>query len=557
MWPNVIRAALLAGVASAAVLTSSIVAAKFGHDPALGNPWLWGWLYAPPAAWRWWQAWGHADPYRATFLQGLSLAAIVAVAPAALVRMAQMYGPLRLDESNAESGLGRPVDLRRSGHISKRVSGIVLGRAGRFGKVLRDQGDGHFLGLGPSRSGKGTTWIVPTALTHPGSMVIFDPKGELAAITGRQRRRYGDVHIFNPTSRQSARFNPLLELRDGEHLRGDAQMAAHMLAYDGTGDGKDKFFDPAAAQLLTYIITHVCTHGDHTLGHVAAVAREIQAGKYPKHGEPDVLAHFAAHHKTNDRTRDSINATVTTRLAMMDDPIVRHATSESDFRAGDLMAEDDPVAVYLSIPAAHSSRLRPVTRLVLQAIWSAMTHDEHVTSDGRIKQRGCLALIDEFPQLGQMDVIEKGIAVCAGYGLRVALICQDEDQIRKIYGASQSITANCSTIAVIPGFSGQSLRTIQGWAGEHTVFHASRQYGFKGTTNQSESETRRSVLNARSLLLRGKEEVLIFTHGVPPTWLRKIRYYREQPFKRMSDRKTVSQPAMTKREALPPWLQTI
>ena len=54
--------------------------------------------------------------------------------------------------------------------------------------------------IGPPGSSKSVGVIVPMLLDEPGlrSFVVIDPKGEVAAITSRYRRRVSDVKIINP-----------------------------------------------------------------------------------------------------------------------------------------------------------------------------------------------------------------------------------------------------------------------------------------------------------------------------------------------------------------------
>ncbi len=60
--------------------------------------------------------------------------------------------------------------------------------------------DRHLILIAPTRTGKGTTVIVPTLLEYDASCFVTDPKGELAAVTARHRRdRMGhEVFILNP-----------------------------------------------------------------------------------------------------------------------------------------------------------------------------------------------------------------------------------------------------------------------------------------------------------------------------------------------------------------------
>lgn len=553
---NRLRLAAALGLALAAVSASSVVAWKFGHANELGPP-LWGIFYDPLAVVTWLRAWGALDGYRQPFLQALSLVLVLAIMPVAMVRLAELHGPLRMEQRPKDDGLGTARGLLRGGHIRGRGDGVVLGRLGR--KVLRDHGDGHVLILGPARSGKGTGHVIPTLLGHAGSVLVFDPKHELAAITARRRAEFGPVYIFNPTVSHSARFNPLLELRQGAHLIGDCQMAAHMLTHTGETRHHDPFWDDAAAALLAGVLVHVASGDELNLAQVWRTAQDIKADLLPVAAHPFAQRTFAGHAALEDRLRSSINETLMTRLAFLADPVLQATTATSDFRAGDLQAAERPVTVFLSIPAAHGSRLRPLTRLMLQSLLAPLTHDIHLTADHRLKRRPVLALLDEFPQLGRMDVLEHGIAVCAGYGVRMALVCQDEDQIRAAYGANQSITANCSTICSIPGFSGHSLQTVAHWGGDHAVAHAAKQrpQGWRGSPSESESETRIAVLNPRDLLRRGRAEVLVFTLGCAPVWLRKATYFQVQAYRSLYDQHLpATSPAPEQGEIRRQWLQT-
>ena len=119
--------------------------------------------------------------------------------------------------------------------------------------------------------------------------------------------------------------------------------------------------------------------------------------------------------RLDQRIRGSILTTLTTRLDFLGDPVLQAATSTSSFRAGDLQSGRAPLTVLLSIPVAHGSRLRPFVRLMLQSLLNPLLHSQTRLQDGTAKERGVLALLDEFPQLGRLDFIEQHLAVCAGY----------------------------------------------------------------------------------------------------------------------------------------------
>ena len=67
--------------------------------------------------------------------------------------------------------------------------------------------------FGPNGTGKGTRFLIPNLLSiKDRSIVVIDPKGELAAVTADYRRTIGDVVMLNPFNvlgLGSAGFNPL------------------------------------------------------------------------------------------------------------------------------------------------------------------------------------------------------------------------------------------------------------------------------------------------------------------------------------------------------------
>ena len=78
---------------------------------------------------------------------------------------------------------------------------------------MRYGGAQHLIVFGPNGKGKGTRILMPNLLQMSGSsLVVVDPKGELAAVTAPFRRTLGRVVIINP-------FGVLTDWRGYEDLR--------------------------------------------------------------------------------------------------------------------------------------------------------------------------------------------------------------------------------------------------------------------------------------------------------------------------------------------------
>ena len=259
-----------------------MVAWHFGWARQLGPPLLWH-VYAPAAALRWaWWWWG--DPaWRGEFLSALTDVAVVAVVPVGIVRLLELQGRLPVDLGDAAAGLGSPRDLLATGQVAAHGDGVVLGAAGR--RLLRDVGEGHVLAVGPPRSGKTAGIAIPTLLTYRGSALVYDPKGEMAVVAGRFRAALGPVFVLDPTSRDTARFNPLLEIREGDNLVADCQVAAEVLARSGAAGGDNPFWNDSASHLLTALLVHVRTSARADAGPPVAARRGARRRAVPE-GRP-------------------------------------------------------------------------------------------------------------------------------------------------------------------------------------------------------------------------------------------------------------------------------
>ena len=111
-------------------------------------------------------------------------------------------------------------------------SGLILGKLGGQNLVSNDAA--HVLVVGPTRSGKGVSFVVPNGLTWRGSMVVLDIKMENFAKFGQARFAAGDaVFVFAPGSTKSHRYNPLDFVRPGPEMATDCANIAGFLCGGG------------------------------------------------------------------------------------------------------------------------------------------------------------------------------------------------------------------------------------------------------------------------------------------------------------------------------------
>ena len=139
--------------------------------------------------------------------------------------------------------------------------GITLGRyfdepAASVGDKIPYAGERHVLLFGPNGTGKGTRFLIPNLLSiNDRSIIVIDPKGELAAVTADYRRTIGDVVMLNPfdvLGLGSAGFNPLATLDPASpHFYDDAAALGEALI---KVESKDPHWSESAQGLIVALI---------------------------------------------------------------------------------------------------------------------------------------------------------------------------------------------------------------------------------------------------------------------------------------------------------------
>ena len=130
----------------------------------------------------------------------------------------------------------------------KLYTGTLLGESGvMLGKIedrfLIDDSRQHILLTMPTRSGKGVSCIIPTALkTWKESLFVFDVNGENYHLTSGARKEKLNNHIlrFAPKSKNSCCYNPLTEVRIlSENEAEDIRIIAETICKVGEVRGHD------------------------------------------------------------------------------------------------------------------------------------------------------------------------------------------------------------------------------------------------------------------------------------------------------------------------------
>jgi type IV secretion system protein VirD4 len=435
-------------------------------------------------------------------------------------------------------------DMEAAGLLTGK--GVVLGRYGRY--WLTYDGPEHQLVSGASRSGKGVGHVVPTLLNWPGSVLAYDVKNELWDLTAGFRSTFSHALFFNPTRPDSARFNPLLEIRKGTSEIRDAQNVVEMLVNPTGAKHTLDIWDQQANQFLVSLILHVLyTEPDgrknlaivrerlldfkRTCRAMAALPHRFNPVTHIPEVHPEValVANELLHQP--EKFQASVRGTAASYLTLYADEIVARTTAVSDFRLSDLACADRPMTLYIQPPPSDAPRLRPLIRLVInQACRALMEHLGH-DSLGRPKQHRLLLLLDEFPTLGKLEFFTMNLRQMAGYGIKAHLIVQSFNDIIEAYGPNNTILDNCHILTAFASADTTTCQRISQMTGTVTEYresysHPGRQWGWAGRT-VSQSEQVRPLLTPGDIRELSAEDQLVFVTGYKPMRTPKLKYYTD------------------------------
>ena len=467
--------------------------------------------------------------------------------------------------------------LPKSGD-KKGIKGVYIGGWMDKGKLkyLKHAGPEHILVYAPTRSGKGVGLVLPTLLSWHESALIHDPKGEAWAITSGWRKKAGHLVIrFDPTlpSPQAARYNPLEEIRIGEPQEvADAQNLSTIIA-DPNGKGLEDHWAKTSQAFLTGILLHARYVANREPDQIATLSRVAGMMSDPKKDEKAILEEMINYpHMENGETheaiaqearsmlnrdireRSSIWSTAVSFLSLYRDPMVAAATNTSDFRIEDLMNNEKPVSLYLVVRPSDAARLRPLIRMMLTQIIRHQTGEmgfKHGRSIANYKHR-LLFMLDEFPSLERLPVIEEALPYMGGYGLKCYLVTQDTVQIINAYGQHEAITSNCHLSVAFSPNKLETAKLLSEMAGNQTVVH--RSISSSGSSDaislsnisQSLQETGRALLNPDEVMrlpgaikkpngdIISGGDMLVFPSGHPPIYGKQILYFQDPIFSKRS-----------------------
>ncbi|HEV7911276.1 MAG TPA: type IV secretory system conjugative DNA transfer family protein [Methylocella sp.] len=407
----------------------------------------------------------------------------------------------------------------------------------------RYSADRHVLTIGPNGSGKTRKLLMPNLFRlGDWSCVVIDPKGELAAHTAVWRAAqpghkvvvidpFGVVeanypHLFAKHSDllRSHGFNPLAALDpENPYFVDDAKALA--VALIRTDQSHEPYW-PMAAQALVkglLMVLRVKYGALASLGRLRDILglapkklANFNEQRLTELGQefPAIAASLSefVSYSPDDRELSAIRRTAKVQTDWLDSPAMKKDLQGPaiDFSA----IKEQPTTIYLVLPperlATHGVWLRlMVTSILLPLLRSVEAAPVPV-----------LFMLDEFAQLGHMEVIQENYALMRGFGIKLWTIWQDLTQAKRLY--KEQWESFISNAGIVHTFAPQDLTTrdyLSQLSGERIIWHSktstSGNLALGGSlslgSSQNDTHIIERVMKPHELAALDQDEAVLFT----------------------------------------------
>jgi len=430
--------------------------------------------------------------------------------------------------------------------------GLILGRTLK-GALIRIPRYCHVLLIGGSGSGKGIGIIMPNLLDyHRGSLVVFDPKGDLFATTARRRKGMKQRIIrLAPFNGGDDSWNMLDTIpADSPTLIDSARaMAEALVVREGTEP--DPYWNSKAVQVITallFLVLRRMTGEERSLNSVQDIASDsvmlaAAADKLQEMG--DLAARLGSQIKmlfekgtTLTKEGASVMSTVARHLSFLDSEMVAKSVAASTFDVHSLLKPG--VTLYLTIPPNQLEAQKGLLRCWVSTLI-------RVLSSGSEANGEVLMLLHEASALGGLSAVEEALVRGRSAGVRLLLAYQSDSQVRVAFKDKPTLIHDNVSVQIQMGppssyeVAERISESLGDWTqvvdsyGENSGRSSNTGGGSGGSVSSGHSmnysQQAHPLLRPSELLTMGEEFLIAFIRGLPaPILARRIKWYEDATF---------------------------
>lgn len=328
----------------------------------------------------------------------------------------------------------------------KRLSGVVFGKLGNEYITQPETTDGHVLIIGGTGSGKTSAIAIPTLISWKERVFAIDIKGELYEKT-RAARNEAMIKVFNPEDRNTCKYDPFFMLRKARDISSEARSLALAIC-PLPPETKDKIWITSAQNMLTGFILYffgLDFNFSETMSSIKSKPlRELLDEIITSDDEKakQYINNFA----------DMADETLFSIYGELDTHITVFATNDDLQWAltgtGDCITPEDLETGHDIFCCIQMDKIDEWTDLLQMMCNQFLKFFERRPKENKTP---ILFFIDEFPRLGKIESISKGLGTLRANKIHIALIVQSVIDLNVHYGKDIAtvISDNCTYKAIV------------------------------------------------------------------------------------------------------------
>jgi type IV secretion system protein VirD4 len=349
------------------------------------------------------------------------------------------------------------------------ISGVYLGHdadgwhyAGRQQSVLV---------LGPPRSGKTSSFIIPNVLAAAGPVVSTSTKPEVLDVTGAARARVGRCLLFDPTGSavggagvESIRWSPLQACHTWEGALSTARTLVDVASSRTASRSESTHWTERAQMLLAPLLHAAALDGTDMRTVLAWVdrrksldARQVLACAPGGATElaDNALAGITA---TDERELSGIWSTASGALSGFRTERALASTVEPTFDAEGFVGSVD--SLYICAPAHRQALVAPMVVGIIEDIRTAAYEQAAARSMPMDDRPPVLLALDEVANIAPLPALPSMISEGGGQGVVTLACLQDLSQARRRWPEeADGFPSLFGTTVVLPGIG--DVRTLE------------------------------------------------------------------------------------------------
>ncbi|MGA2924410.1 MAG: type IV secretory system conjugative DNA transfer family protein [Solirubrobacteraceae bacterium] len=401
--------------------------------------------------------------------------------------------------------------------------------------------------------------MIPNVLEWDGPEVSVSSKGDVLRATIKQRRKVGEVKVFDPAS---AYADVVLADERGVwspiHATGGTWRLARRVAAalvqvgvepSGISSENDRHFRGRSGELLGPLLLAAYHGRNKTMGDVLAWIKRHGAGQFAEpeqllraskvEGFQEAIDNITLVDKSHDEYRMSVLNTLAQSLAAWQDPSVAHTTSVGDITVEWLLGGDGRNTLYVVGTEEEQDVLAPLFgALVAHLVGGALEAAER-RKTGRL-ERALLVGLDEVANTAPVAALDRYASAGASRGVQLLTVVQNVSQLELRYGKAkaETILANHAAKLLCAGLNDPaSLEYVDKVTGKQRVQERSRhaESGLLATGKRSVSirEQLEPLVPSHELRTAKEATALLIYGRTPPMWVDLRRYYLDKQLRNL------------------------